>query len=98
MTYGQISQLLGSVVSPVAVGWAMHACPEDVPWQRVVNASGRCSTDRTGDMPPGMQRALLEAEGVEFRLDGSLDLARFRWVPRISKRLLLVSESDQEDG
>jgi methylated-DNA-protein-cysteine methyltransferase-like protein len=82
MTYGQISVLLGSRISPKAVGWAMHACPEDVPWQRVVNASGRCSTDRRGDLPVGFQRALLESEGVRFDLSGRIDLSRFRFEPR----------------
>lgn len=81
MTYGQIAGLLGHLLSPKAVGWAMHTCPEDVPWQRVVNASGACSTDRRGDLPPGLQRGLLEGEGVEFRLDGTLDLTRYRWEP-----------------
>lgn len=81
MTYGQIAGLLGNLLSPKAVGWAMHTCPDDVPWHRVVNASGACSTERRGDMPPGLQRALLGAEGVDFRLDGTLDLARWRWEP-----------------
>jgi methylated-DNA-protein-cysteine methyltransferase-like protein len=79
MTYGQIAGLLGNLLSPKAIGWAMHSCPEDVPWHRVVNASGACSTDRRGDLPPGLQRALLEGEGIPFRLDGTLDLARHRW-------------------
>jgi methylated-DNA-protein-cysteine methyltransferase-like protein len=79
MTYGQISFLLGGRLSPVAVGWALHVCPEDVPWHRVVNASGRCSTDRLPDLPPGLQHAMLRAEGVRFRRDGSLDLCRYQW-------------------
>jgi methylated-DNA-protein-cysteine methyltransferase-like protein len=82
MTYGQIAELLGHTISARAVGWAMHVCPEDVPWQRVVNAAGRCSTNGLGDLPQGLQRALLEAEDVVFRLDGSLDLARYRHRPR----------------
>ena len=81
MTYGQIAGLLGHLLSPKAVGWAMHACPPGVPWQRVVNAAGACSTERRGDLPPGLQQKLLEAEGVEFRFDGTLDLARYRWEP-----------------
>jgi methylated-DNA-protein-cysteine methyltransferase-like protein len=81
MTYGQISILLGSRLSPVGVGWALHGCPEDVPWHRVVNASGGFSTDRLPDVPPGMQKALLAAEGVEVRLDGTVDLERYRWLP-----------------
>ena len=31
MTYGQIATLLESRLSPRAVGWAMHGCPEGVP-------------------------------------------------------------------
>ena len=85
MTYGQIATLLGGRLSPRAVGWAMHGCPAGVPWQRVVNASGGCSTERMPDVPPGLQRALLEGEGVSFRADGTLDLDRYRWTPRASR-------------
>ena len=81
MTYGQLATVIENRLSPRAVGWAMHACPRGVPWQRVVNASGGTSTDRLPDMPPGLQRALLEAEGVAFKPNGTLDLARYRWVP-----------------
>ena len=82
MNYGQIAGLLEHRLSPRAVGWAMHGCPEDVPWQRVVNATGGCSTGRLPDLPAGLQQALLEAEGVAFRADGTLDLERYRWQPR----------------
>ena len=81
MTYGQIATLIENRLSPRAVGWAMHGCPESVPWQRVVNASGGCSTDRLPDNPQGLQRALLEQEGIEFRESGTLDLEHYRWVP-----------------
>jgi methylated-DNA-protein-cysteine methyltransferase-like protein len=81
MTYGQIALLLENRLSPRAVGWALHGCPEDVPWQRVVNASGGCSTDRLPDVPEGLQRAMLEEEGVEFRSGGTLDLELYRWTP-----------------
>jgi methylated-DNA-protein-cysteine methyltransferase-like protein len=81
MTYGQIAGCLGNRISPRAVGWMLHRCPEGVPWQRVVNASGGCSTDRLPDLPDGLQRALLEAEGVVFGSNGTIDLERFRWMP-----------------
>jgi methylated-DNA-protein-cysteine methyltransferase-like protein len=87
MTYGQISTILGGLLSPRAVGWAMYGSPDDVPWQRVVNAAGACSTDRRGDMPPGLQRALLEGEGVKFRRNGTLDLARYRYDPPVRRSL-----------
>jgi methylated-DNA-protein-cysteine methyltransferase-like protein len=86
MTYGQIATLLGSRLSPRAVGWAMHGSPGGVPWHRVVNASGGCSTDRMPDIVPGLQRALLEAEGVGFRPCGTLDVARHRWTPSSPKK------------
>jgi methylated-DNA-protein-cysteine methyltransferase-like protein len=82
MTYGQIALLMENRLSPRAVGWAMHGCPPEVPWQRVVNASGGTSTDRLPGMPPGLQRALLEEEGVIFRSNGTLDLDRYRFWPR----------------
>ena len=81
MTYGQIAQVLAGRVSPRAVGWMMHRCPEDLPWQRVVNASGGCSTDRLPDFPKGLQRNLLEAEGVVFQDNGTVNLDHYRWWP-----------------
>ena len=81
MTYGQISTLLASRISPLAVGWMLHRCPEDVPWHRVVNASGGCSTDRLPDVPPGLQRTLLAGEGATLKLDGRVDLETCRWWP-----------------
>ena len=85
MTYGQIAELMAGRLSPRAVGWMMHRCPDGTPWQRVVNASGGCSTDRLPNIPEGLQRAMLEAEGVEFRDSGTLDLKRYRWNPRPSR-------------
>ena len=86
MTYGQIATLIENRLSARAVGWAMHGCPDGVPWQRVVNASGGCSTDRLPDVPAGLQRSMLEAEGVRFRDNGTLDLERYRWTPPEHRR------------
>jgi methylated-DNA-protein-cysteine methyltransferase-like protein len=85
VTYGQISTELGSRLSPRAIGWIMHRCPDDVPWHRVVNASGGCSTDRLPDFPKGLQRAMLEEEGVEFSDNETLDLEVYRWIPESSQ-------------
>jgi methylated-DNA-protein-cysteine methyltransferase-like protein len=77
MTYGQIAKLCQRPLTPRSVGWAMHDCPENVPWHRVVNSKGGCSTDALPDSEPGRQRRLLEAEGIEFRASGTLDLNRY---------------------
>ena len=75
-TYGQISELIERRLTPIGVGWALRTAPESVPWQRVVNARGGISTDAEN---PGLQRALLEREGVRFGKDGSIDLGRYGW-------------------
>lgn len=78
-TYGQLSAMIDRRLTPVGVGWAIRAAGEAIPWQRVVNGSGGISTD--GEHP-GLQRALLEAEGVHFGRDGRIDLERYGWRPR----------------
>ena len=85
MTYGQIATVIENRLSARAVGWAMHGCPENVPWQRVVNVSGGCSTERLPGLPQGLQRTLLEAEGIEFRDNGTLDVECYRWSPATRK-------------
>ena len=59
------------------VGGAMAACPDDVPWQRVVNSQGKISL--RPESSALHQRQLLEEEGVVFDSHGRIDLARFAW-------------------
>jgi methylated-DNA-protein-cysteine methyltransferase-like protein len=78
-TYGQIARLLGQPHAARTVGWAMKGVSEeqDVPWQRVINASGRISLRDPEAVAE--QRRLLEAEGVVFSPDERVDLDRFVW-------------------
>jgi len=76
-TYGQIARALGSPGAARTVGWAMRACPADVPWHRVVNARGEISLrPATGYHE---QRARLKAEGVRFDRVGKVDLKKYGW-------------------
>jgi len=76
-TYGQLADLLGRPRAARAVGQAMHGCPRDVPWHRVVNARGGIS--RRARMESMVtQRILLLREGVGLRA-GRVMLARHRW-------------------
>jgi len=76
-TYGQLSQLIDGRLTPIGVGWAIRAAGETkIPWQRVVNGNGGISTDKEH---PGLQRAVLESEGVRFGRDGRIDLSRYGW-------------------
>lgn len=79
-TYGQVAVLAGLPGHARQVGYALHASrPEDdLPWQRIVNAKGEVSP-RSEPGYEGLQRAMLEAEGVVFSSVGRIDLKRFRW-------------------
>jgi methylated-DNA-protein-cysteine methyltransferase-like protein len=89
MTYGQVAALIPPPpgvdlwgyerVKARWVGYAMAECPEDVPWQRVVNSRGQISL-RPGEGAE-VQRLLLADEGVVFDEAGRIDLARLAWEP-----------------
>lgn len=82
VTYGQVALELGSPAAARAVGYALHYLPgdNDVPWWRVVNASGGISHRGRGQAAD-YQRQKLEDEGVPFGLRGTIDLKRWRWWP-----------------
>ncbi len=80
MTYGQIAAILGQPRAARAVGYAMRACPPDVPWQRVINRHGGISPGGEPDRAV-MQRERLEEEGVRFAGDDTCDLRVYRWEP-----------------
>ncbi|HJQ30602.1 MAG TPA: MGMT family protein [Pyrinomonadaceae bacterium] len=80
MTYGQLAEILGEGYTPRTVGFVMHSADESVPWQRVINSQGACSTGRV-IVPPDLQQRMLVSEGVVFNEKGRCDLARYRWTP-----------------
>ena len=81
MTYGQIAAILGEGYTPRTVGYAMHGADgESVPWQRVINSQGRCSTGRM-TIPQNLQQSMLEQEGVNFDEKGRCDLRKYGWTP-----------------
>jgi len=83
-TYGQITKILSppknistedyKTSAARWVGLAMAACPDDVPWQRVINSQGKISHRAE----PGKQKKLLEAEGILF-LGDKLNLDEYQW-------------------
>lgn len=74
MSYGQIAALMGRPKNARLVGKIMSMQDRygNHPCHRVVNSAGRT-------VPGWMeQRELLEAEGVEFKENGNVDMNRFR--------------------
>lgn len=82
-TYGQVARLAGMPRCARTVGYAMAGCQDaSVPCHRVVDRFG--GTKACFDtLAPGTQRALLEAEGVSFRADGTVDLEQCLWHPEL---------------
>lgn len=87
-TYGQIAALIppppGMSVQDYRawgarwVGSAMAACPDNVPWQRVINSQGKLSLRPGGGQEE--QRRLLEDEGITFDEHERINLKRYQWA------------------
>jgi methylated-DNA-protein-cysteine methyltransferase related protein len=83
-TYGQVAALAGMPRGARLAGYALSALRNtvhDVPWQRVlgVRGAGRAGISLRDPVGAGVQRDLLEGEGVELDARGRIDLARFGW-------------------
>ncbi len=86
-SYGQIAKMLPPPAGveletyvawgPLWVGGAMSACPDDVPWQRVINSKGEIS-ERDG-AGARRQRLMLHDEGVAFNPRGRIDFKTYGW-------------------
>jgi methylated-DNA-protein-cysteine methyltransferase-like protein len=84
-TYGQVALMLPPppgveieayrAFGPRWVGGAMANCPDDVPWQRIINSKGEISPRPGAER----QRQLLEEEGIVFNENGRVDLKKVGW-------------------
>lgn len=84
-TYGQIAKLVPvpegindmdyQMYGPRWAGLAIASCPDDVPWQRVINSQGKISHPSEA----AKQKQLLQSEGVLFIKD-KIDLREYQWL------------------
>ncbi|MCC2683641.1 MAG: 6-O-methylguanine methyltransferase [Paenibacillaceae bacterium] len=81
MTYGQIAACAGSPRGARQVVRILHSMSisHNLPWHRVVNASGRIAIP--SDEGVFLQITQLEDEEVEISGRGQIDLDRYRFVP-----------------
>ena len=82
-TYGQIAFLCGKPNNSRQVGYGLKKdlAGSDVPAYRVVNGKGELS-GAAHFLVPGLQKALLEEEGVRVTWNGALwcvDLSTYGW-------------------
>jgi methylated-DNA-protein-cysteine methyltransferase-like protein len=90
-SYGQIAKILPQPAGVDAetylefgalwVSGAVASCPDDVPWQRVVNSKGEISEKNGADAR--RHKLLLEEEGVLFGVRGRIDMKKFGWSGKI---------------
>ena len=77
-TYGQIALMSGDPHKARLVSWilARSSQKENLPWHRVINAGGKISLPGEAGK---LQRALLEAENIEFSPAGQVSFEKYGW-------------------
>ena len=94
-TYGQIGQMLnlnprvvGWALNRLAKGRIGETARRrkrksparaTIPWQRVINSKGGISTNKLMNIPLGLQKRLLEREGIKFDKNEKMDLKKYLW-------------------
>ena len=78
-TYSQVAEIAGDKKMARAVGNALHKNPDpdNIPCYRVVNAKGELAQEFVFG-GAGVQKRLLEAEGIEVA-EGKVDLKKYQW-------------------
>ena len=86
-SYGQVAEIAGIPRGARQVGWALRQLPRghDVPWHRVITASGKLAF-KPGSAAFRKQRKLLLGEDVPV-IRGRVDMQNYRWQPDLDELL-----------
>ena len=95
-SYGQIAEIAGIRRGARQVGYALRQLPggHDVPWYRVITASGKIAFAEGSDQFNEQAKRLM-MEDVVLR-GGKVDMKKYRWQPDLDE--LLWKPSDAWDG
>ena len=95
-SYGQVAEIAGIPRGARQVGRALKNLPrgEDVPWHRVITASGKIAF-KAGSMQFEKQEKLLAQEGIAV-VAGRVDMPRYRWEPQQDELLWKPSSAWDE--
>ena len=98
MSYGQVGDAVGC--SAREAGWAMNqiADEDEAPWQRVVGSDGYLRIAKRSQAWAARQRTLLESEGVTFKPNTCVDMARHQWGTLSGKEKNTGAETDNKKG
>jgi methylated-DNA-protein-cysteine methyltransferase-like protein len=86
-SYGQVAEIAGVPRGARQVGYALRHLPRgnDVPWYRVITASGKIAFE-IGSRPFKEQAKRLMMEDVPV-LQGRIDMKKYRWQPDLDELL-----------
>ncbi len=86
-SYGQVAEIAGIPRGARQVGWALRQLPagHDVPWHRVITASGRIAfASGTAQFKEQEKRLLRDDVPV---IAGRVDMRKYRWQPDLDELL-----------
>jgi methylated-DNA-protein-cysteine methyltransferase-like protein len=96
-SYGQVAEMAGIPRGARQVGYALRNLPDehDVPWHRVLQASGRIAFAK-GSRAYREQRKRLLDEDVAV-IAGRVDMQQYRWQPDLDELLWKPALAWDED-
>jgi len=95
-SYGQIAEIAGIPRGARQVGAALRSLPDDhdVPWHRVIQASGRIAFAKdTPQFEKQLKRLMTEDIAV---IAGRVDMQKYRWQPDLDELLWKPSSAWDE--
>ena len=96
-SYGQIAEITGIRRGARQVGYALRNLPAElnVPWHRVITASGRIAFAEGSDQFNEQAKRLM-MEGVTVG-GGKVNMRKFRWQPDLDELLWKPSDAWDEE-
>lgn len=96
-SYGQIAEIAGIPRGARQVGYALRHLPDghDVPWHRVVQATGKIAFEKNS-RPYNEQSKRLMMEDVAV-IAGRIDMQKYRWQPDLDELLWKPSSAWDEE-
>lgn len=77
LSYGEVGKRSNPPISGYICGRIVRQISEEAPWWRVVGKDGNLPIRKRHPELSIVQRERLEAEGVEFTDEGTVDMARY---------------------